>query len=54
MRPALLADSELIRPANLTMDVGRAQRLLRTPLLTVDEAIEHIGSQRPAHQQVVD
>lgn len=54
VRPVLQADSELIRPANLTMDVSRAQRLLRTRLLTVDEAIERMRPQRPAAEQVVD
>lgn len=42
VRPTLQADSDLIRPANLTLDVSRAQRLLRTSLLTVDEAIERM------------
>ena len=55
VRPALQADSDLIRPANLTLDVSRAQRLLRTPLLTVDEAIERIRrGRRPYAHHVVD
>ena len=54
VRPALQADSGLIRPADLTLDVSHAQQLLRTPLLTVDEAIEHISRRRPIPRQVVD
>lgn len=42
--PALQAESGLIRPANLTLDVSRAQHQLRTPLTTVDEAIKCINS----------
>ena len=55
VRPALQADSELIRPANLTLDVSRAQGLLRTPLLSVNEAIAHIRRrQGPPPKHVVD
>jgi len=35
-----VVESGLKRPRDLTMDVSRARRLLRTPLLTVDEAFE--------------
>ena len=52
--PALQADSDLIRPTDLTLDVRRAQRLLLTPLLTVDEAIECITGRRPSPRLVVD
>ena len=54
VRPALQADSNLVRPKNLTLDVRLAQQLLLTPLLTVDEAIEHITGHREPTQQVVD
>jgi dTDP-4-dehydrorhamnose reductase len=35
-----IAESGLKRARDLTMDMSRARRLLRTPLLTVDEAFE--------------
>lgn len=54
VRPAQQSDGEKIRPANLTLDVSRAQALLGTPLLTVDETIERISRQMPPPEQVVD
>ena len=48
VRPALQAESGLTRPTDLTLKVRRAQRLLRTPLLTVDEAITRIRRGQPA------
>ena len=48
VRPALQAESGLTRPADLTLKVSRAQSLLRTPLLTVDEAIARIRRGQPA------
>lgn len=40
--PACRQDLGLARPGNLTLDVRRAQRRLRTPLLSVDEVVaEH-------------
>ncbi|MFQ5409046.1 MAG: SDR family oxidoreductase [Anaerolineales bacterium] len=43
VRPATIAESGLTRPADLTLDVSRAQALLRTPLLSVDEALAVFG-----------
>ncbi len=48
VRPALQAEVGLTRPADLTLKVSRAQCLLRTPLLTVDEAIARIRRGQPA------
>ena len=42
VRPGLQSESSLLRPQNLTLKVHKAQHLLDTPLLSVDEAIEHM------------
>ncbi|MBI3244443.1 MAG: SDR family oxidoreductase [Chloroflexi bacterium] len=42
-----IAESGLKRPADLTMDTSKARRLLRTRLLTVEEAFEGFRSRRP-------
>ena len=39
---ALLRDSGMERARDLTLDVSRAQALLRTPLLTPQQAVEQI------------
>jgi dTDP-4-dehydrorhamnose reductase len=46
LQPSTLAEGGLVRPADLTMDVSRAKRLLGTPILTVDEAIGRMRRQR--------
>ncbi len=47
IQPSTIADSGLVRPANLTLDTSRARMLLKTPLLSVDEAIEEISKETP-------
>ena len=42
--PGLQAESGLLRPRNLTLEVDKAQHLLDTPLLNVDQAIHHMRS----------
>lgn len=46
VRQSTIAESGLRRPPDLRLDVRRAQSLLRTPLLSVDEAIEMMKAQR--------
>lgn len=43
VRPAKLSESGMLRPADLTLDTRRARAYLRTPLLTVDEALEQMS-----------
>ena len=40
--PGLQAESGLLRPRNLTLDIDKAKHLLNTPLLNVDEAIKRM------------
>ena len=40
--PGLQAESGLLRPRNLTLDINKAKHLLNTPLLNVDEAIKRM------------
>ena len=47
IQPSTIADSGLVRPANLTLDTSRARTLLKTPLLSVDEAIEEMSGETP-------
>ncbi|MCH2508482.1 MAG: sugar nucleotide-binding protein, partial [Dehalococcoidia bacterium] len=42
--PGLQSESGLLRPRNLTLEVDKAQHLLDTPLLNVDQAIHHMRS----------
>jgi dTDP-4-dehydrorhamnose reductase len=44
---AAIAESGLNRPADLTLDVSKARRWLRTKLLTVEESFEAFHRQRP-------
>lgn len=46
--PGSVADADEARPRDLTLNVALAQRVLRTPLLTVDGAILRIKSRRRA------
>ncbi|MEE8613374.1 MAG: sugar nucleotide-binding protein, partial [Nitrospirales bacterium] len=45
VRPSALAESGLTRPRNLTLDLGKAQILLKTPLLSVTEVSHMLNPQ---------
>ncbi|MDP6584781.1 MAG: sugar nucleotide-binding protein, partial [Anaerolineales bacterium] len=51
--PGLQSESSLLRPRNLTLEVGKAQHLLDTPLLNVDEAINHMKLGL-SHKTIID
>ena len=40
--PSTIKESGLIRPQNLTLDITKAQQLLKTPLLSVAEVSSHL------------
>jgi len=44
LTPATLAESGLVRPQNLTLNVTKAQRLLLTPLLTIKDVTRLLHS----------
>lgn len=41
--PSTIKESGLIRPHNLTLDISKAQQLLKTPLLSVAEVTQKLG-----------
>lgn len=43
VRPSTLAESSFTRPRNLTLDHGKAQKLLKTPFLSVDEVRQRLS-----------
>ena len=51
--PGLQSESSLLRPRNLTLEVDKAQHLLDTPLLNVDEAINHMRLGL-SHKTIID
>ena len=47
IQPSTIAASGLVRPANLTLDTSRARTLLKTPLLSVEEALQEMSQEMP-------
>lgn len=44
LTPATIAESDLVRPQNLSLNVTKAQRLLQTPLLSIKEVTRLLHS----------